>query len=508
MPCPDRRGVPSHTRGPAAAAGLLILALVTACAHRAPTITPSPARPSHATGLRTLPADLDRLLAAPAFAHGIVAAVVEEAASGRVLYARHADTLLLPASNMKIVTLAAASATLGWTFTYETKLLTTGPVEDGTLNGDLVIVGSGDPTLDGRDPSTRSVLADWADALWQQGIRRITGRVIGDGRALAPPPFGPGWAWDDLVFGFAAPVSGLQYHDNLIDLRIQPGAAPGDPVTVTVTPDGSGLTVDNVITTGTADASPLVLMHRQPGTNDLRLSGTLPAGGPAVARTAAVPDPPALFARSLRAALVARGIAVDQEGLDLADAAPPPALTEASTLIDYRSPPLSSLAAVMMKVSENLYAETLLRTIGLVGGQPPEPGPQRIGEVLTGWGFTPDDFVIADGSGLSRYNLLTASLLAGVLQRMRQDPAFVASLPVAGVDGTLAHRMDGTPARARVLAKTGSMTHVRALSGYVTTEDGRQLVFSILANNYDGSPAAVDAAIDAAVIRLAAVNGR
>ncbi|HVB37655.1 MAG TPA: D-alanyl-D-alanine carboxypeptidase/D-alanyl-D-alanine-endopeptidase [Vicinamibacterales bacterium] len=482
-----------------------MLALATACAHRTPTVTPVP--PPRA-GASTLPADLDRIFAAPALARGILGVVVEDAATGRVLYASHPDTLLLPASNMKIVTLAAASATLGWTFTYETKVLAAGPVQNGTLNGDLVIVGSGDPTLDGRDSATSDVFARWADTLWQDGVRRIAGRIVGDGRALPPPRFGSGWAWDDLVFGFAAPISGLQYHDNLIDLRIQPGTAPGDPVTVDVSPAGGNLELDDRITTAAPDAPPIVLMHRQPGTSRLELTGSLPAGGPAVMRTAAVPDPPAFFARSVRAALVARGIAVDGDGVDIESASPAPEMAEASLLIDYRSPPLSSLAAVMMKVSENLYAETLLRTIGLVGGPEPEAGPQRVGEILTGWGFAPDGFAIADGSGLSRYNLVTASLMAGLLRRMRQEPAFVASLPVAGVDGTLEHRLQGTAAQADVQAKTGSMTHVRALSGYVTTHDGRLLVFSILANNFDAAAADVNAAIDAAVARLATVSGR
>ncbi len=506
MPCPGRRHRSPAAGRLAPAAVLLVAALATACAHRAPAVTPTP--PSRPAGAHTLQADLDRIFAAPSLARGIVGVVVEDAASGDVLYARHPDTLLLPASNMKIVTLAAAATSLGWTFTYETKLLAAGPVDDGTLNGDLVVVGSGDPTIDGRDGTTGDLFAHWADTLWENGLRRVAGRVVGDGRALPPPRFGAGWAWDDLVFGFAAPVSGLQYHDNLVDLQIRPGATPGDAVTVDVAPEGSGLEIDNRLTTGTGDTPPLVLMHRQPGTTRVELTGHLPAAGPAIARTAAVPDPPAFFARGLRAALVARGIAVDGDGVDIASASPVPATAGAALLLDYRSPPLSSLAVVMMKVSENLYAETLLRTVGLVGGPVPEAGAERVGELLSGWGFAPGSYAIADGSGLSRYNLVTASVIAGVLRRMREQPAFVASLPVGGVDGTLEHRLQGTAAGGHVQAKTGSMTHVRALSGYVTTHGGRQLIFSVVANNFDGAPADVNAAIDAAVARLAALDGR
>lgn len=479
---------------------LAIAALLAACAARHPTLQPSPA----SAHLRTLHTDLDRIFDAPDFAGGFWGVAVEDADTGQPVYLRNADKLLLPASNMKILTLAAAVQRLTWNFRYDTKLLAAGPIENGTLHGDLVAIGSGDPTVDDfRRADARSELAAWADELWARGLRTIDGRVIGDGRAFRGRPFGAGWAWDDLAYGFAAPVSALQYHDNLVVLTVTPGAAPGQPATIASDPGETGLTIVNDVTTTAAATPAMVLLQRNPGAAVLTLKGTIAAGSAPVYRTAAVLDPMDFFARNLRAALIARGIGVTGAAMDMLAATPPPAEEGAQLLLSAPSPPLSDMATVLMKDSENLYAETLLRTMAIVA--PPADGSGVAGiahELLTSLGLPPASAVVADGSGLSRYNLLTPRTLAEVLRRFRADPTFVAALPIAGDDGTLAHRFEGTAAAGQVHAKTGTMSHVHALSGYLTTRDGRPLVFSILANNFDVPPQTVTAAIDAAVVRL------
>jgi D-alanyl-D-alanine carboxypeptidase/D-alanyl-D-alanine-endopeptidase (penicillin-binding protein 4) len=172
-------------------------------------------------------------------------------------------------------------------------------------------------------------------------------------------------------------------------------------------------------------------------------------------------------------------------------------------LLTAQSQPLSEIAKILMKESENLYAESLLQTLAIVA--PPVDGSGAAGavrDVQVSRGLPSNGAIVADGSGLSRYDLVTARTLAGVLRAFRSDPLFVDALAVGGADGTLAHRFDGASAAGRVRAKTGSMSHVRALSGYVTTDAGRPLVFAILANNFDAPPRDVTAAIDAAVIRL------
>lgn len=484
---------------------LLIAAALAACTPHPPRVHPTPPPAASTPPPQILTADLDRIFDQPAFSAGFCAVVVQAADTGELIYARNPDKLLLPASNMKILTLAAAADRLTWRFQYETKLVATGPIEDGTLRGDLVVIGSGDPTIGEMRIATTSkgTLDTWADQLWNRGLRRIDGRIIGDGRALRARPYGAGWAWDDLVYGFAAPVSALQYHDNLVLLAIRPGQANGIPAAMEITPAENGLTIVNRIVTGAAGSPMGVTLEREPGDRLVTVTGSVPLGSPEIYRTVAVPDPPAFFARSLRAALVARGIRVGGAAIDMETAIPPPAEGAAQVLLTAQSPPLSDIAPILMKDSENLYAETLLRTLAVVA--PPVDGSGAAGairDVLVSRGLPPNGAIVADGSGLSRYDLVTARTLAGVLRAFQSDPLFVDALAVGGTDGTLAHRFDGTSAAGRVRAKTGSMSHVCALSGYVTTDAGRPLVFSIIANNFDAPPSAITAAIDAAVVRL------
>jgi D-alanyl-D-alanine carboxypeptidase/D-alanyl-D-alanine-endopeptidase (penicillin-binding protein 4) len=498
----------SRSRQPRATARLpilLIAAALAACTPHPPRVHPTTPSTAIAPPPQTLTTDLDRIFDRPAFSAGFCAVVVQAADTGELLYTRNPDKLLLPASNMKILTLAAAVDRLTWRFQYETKLVATGPIEDGTLRGDLVIVGSGDPTIGEMRiaAAPKGTLDTWADELWSRGLRQIDGRIIGDGRALRARPYGAGWAWDDLVYGFAAPVSALQYHDNLVLLTIRPGRADGAPATMEIAPAESGLTIVNRIVTAAASSPMGIVLEREPGERLVTVSGRVPLGSSEIDRTVAVPDPPAFFARSLRAALVARGIRVVGAAIDMETAVPPPAEGAAQVLLTAQSPPLSGIASILMKDSENLYAETLLQTLAAVA--PPVDGSGAAGAVrdlLVSRGLPPNGAIVADGSGLSRYDLVTARTLAGILRAFRTDPLFVDALAVGGTDGTLAHRFDGTSAAGRVRAKTGSMSHVRALSGYVTTDAGRPLVFSIIANNFDAAPSAITAAIDAAVVRL------
>ncbi|HEY7790972.1 MAG TPA: D-alanyl-D-alanine carboxypeptidase/D-alanyl-D-alanine-endopeptidase [Vicinamibacterales bacterium] len=504
MPCRNERaggvrGRLTAARPPRRLALILLAAMLAACAVHHPTVTPT--HPS-STALNT---DLGRIFDAPAFSDAFWGVVVESADTGEPLYLRNADKLMLPASNMKILTLAAAVDRLTWHFQYDTRLLATGPIGDGTLHGDLVVIGSGDPTLgELRITNTpKPTLDAWADRLWTSGLRRIDGRVIGDGRALRSRPFGSGWAWDDLVYGYAAPVSALQYHDNLAVLTIRAGSAAGQPVALDVAPAETGLTLVNDLATTAPGGPASIVLQRDPGSRIVTLIGRVPAGSPEIYRTAAVPDPPAFLARSLRAALVARGIEITGPATDIEAATPPPDEAAAQILLTAQSLPLSGMAPILMKDSENLYAETLLRTIAIVA--PPADGsgvPGIVRDLLTRLGLPPAGAVVADGSGLSRDNLVTARTLAGILRHYRGDQQFVEALAVAGDDGTLTHRFAGTAAAGKVYAKTGSMSHVRALSGYLTTRDGRPLVFSILVNNFEAPPAEVTAAIDAAVLRL------
>ncbi len=403
----------------------------------------------------------------------------------------------MPGSNMKILTLAAAADLLGWDYRFETRLVTTAPLESGVLHGDLIVVGGGDPSISERSDE-RGVLQAMARQLREAGVRQIDGRVIGDDDLFDDQELGDGWAWDNLPYGYSAPVTALEYNEGSVDLVIRAGASTGDPVGIQVRPDGSGLEVENRLVTVSETGEGTLDMERRPGSSHLVVRGQIPARAEAFARTASVNNPTLFFVNAFRGALVAEGLQVAGDSVDIDDLSPKPDLAGARTLAARRSPPLAQVATSMMKVSQNQYAELLLKTIG---------GKQIERERLRALGIADDSYIIADGSGLSRYNYVTAETIVRILQIFHERPAgasaFVATLPIAGRDGTLARRLIGTPAEGKVRAKSGTIDNVRAISGYVEDGDGETLVFSIIASNFSVPLAQIDAAVDKALVRLA-----
>jgi D-alanyl-D-alanine carboxypeptidase/D-alanyl-D-alanine-endopeptidase (penicillin-binding protein 4) len=478
------------------------------CAARARPVS-VPAGPGAASpSVRLLQRDLDRAFGAPALDRTLWAVVVQAVDSGEVLYRLNPTKLVMPASNMKIVTLAASAERLGWEYAFETKLYATGPVERGVLRGDLLVVGAGDPTINGRGGSPRRVFLEWASRLKEAGITAIEGRVVGDDRAFDAEGLGRGWAWDYLADGYAAKVSALQYNEDLVGVVVRPGADVGSPASVELRPGGAGLSVENAVTTSAAGGEADLAVRRFPGSGRLRVSGSVPLGSDQASLTASVDAPAQFFVQELHDTLVGQGVLVRNAPAVWNQLAAPPAVETARFLFAHRSPPLSEIAVTLMKVSQNLYAETLLRALGAQAGNgSARNGQDVVREVLTGWGVAPDAYILADGSGLSRYNYVTADTIARILRQMAIDPRhaarFEATLPVVGKDGTLARRMKGTRAENNAKAKTGSISNVRALSGYVTTRDGERFIFSIIANNFNVPAAAIDAAVDTAVVRLA-----
>lgn len=492
------------------AALALTLAGAAACApaHR----TAAPVSPAPAT---TLAADLDALFDTPPFDTAVWSVRIATQGAGepqgpRTVYERNARTLVMPASNMKIVTMAAAAETLGWDHRFETTLRATGEISAGTLHGDLRVVGGGDPGISPSRSGQVEVFDTWARALRDAGVTHITGRVIGDDDVFDDRLYGAGWSWDYLAYGYAAPVSGLQFGENVAVLRVEPGAAEGVPATVTVTPRGHGLDVRASVTTGATGAQPGLSLARDPGSATLRVSGTVPAGGEAAIRTAAVANPTQFFVEAFRLALIDAGIRVDGEAIDadaLEDAAP--AGVGGRVIAVHRSAPLSELGAYFMKVSQNLYGETFLKAIGrAVSGKTGSlaTGRAAIAGVLAKWAIEPGTYAIADGSGLSRYNELSAALVTTVLSKMIEDDRhrgwFLAALPVAGHDGTLDERMIDTDLQRAVQAKTGTISNARALSGVLTAPSGERFVFSIIANNFQRPSSEVDAIAEAALRRV------
>lgn len=429
----------------------LMLGALTGCVTVMSTVRP----PAERDVLRH---QIDSLTSQPEFRNAHWGVLVVNPRTADTLYSRNAGKLFMPASNMKIITSAVALALLGPGYTYKTTFAATGEVRDSLLDGDLVVIGRGDPTVSDRMRGLATLVMDTlADSLRAHGVRQVTGDLAHSGNAFPDSTRGYGWGWNDL---------GEYYGAGIDELTFNEGTAP---TTLGPLPD----TLRDSLYSGPAK------------------------------------DPARAYLEAFHDALVRKGIVVDGGVAD--SIAPMP--FKLDTLFVYVSPPLRDILPVLMKPSQNQVAELVLKTIGLERGGlgTADSAKSVVARQLLAWGAEADGFKLADGSGLSRHNLLTPETLVNVLDGMQRDTAFAVfynSMPVAGVDGTLKDRMKGTPAEGNVHAKTGSIGAARSLSGYVTTADGERLIFSVMANNWTTPGNAVVSVIDQIAVALAVYRAR
>lgn len=491
----------------------LALAATIGCGAKAGTVESPSARPSsrESDAIRELRTQLGTVFNAPVTNRATWGVQVVSIERGDVLFAHNAGKLMMPASNMKILTLSAAAELLGWDYRFTTTLETTGTVEEGVLHGDLIVRGNGDPTISTRGNRGQAVFDEWANTLRADGITAIDGRILGDDNAFDDEGIGAGWSWDYLEAGYAAPIGALQFNENTADLTTAPGAAAGDPAVVKLAP-GSGLTLVNhavTVESGEDRGRGEISVQRRIDRPELEITGTIARTAASTTRVVAVVNPTLFFAQSLKDALSARGIPVSGPAADMDDVVPASAASERRTLATTTSPPLREVATVLMKVSQNQYAETLLKAVGASGGGigTVSGGRRRLQQLFSTWQIPQDAYVVSDGSGLSRYNYVTAETITALLRHLYTDPRhrepFLATLPIAGKDGTIASRMRRTPAEGNAVAKTGSIANTRALSGFVKTRNGEMLAFSIIVNDFVVPAATVNWMADLAVEILA-----
>lgn len=404
-------------------------------------------------------ARLEKTLAAPALKTGFVGMRVVSLDSGKLLFERNSEKSLMPASNLKIVTCAASLALLGPSFTYTTEVYLSGD--------DLILKGSGDPSLD------MARLQALAEAVKAAGVTELKGRLLYDASVFDTEALGEGWQWDDEDFYYSAQVSGLCCDENVAPVVVKPdGTIESSPY----------VSVENRLER-TEGKERSVRIGRKRGQNTVVVSGKLGAQAEAVREAVTVEDPARFaafrFAEALRKAGVTLPEAVVLEPGKVAPGGSPLARSV--------SKPLSQLVADFMKPSDNLFGECFLKTLGAVKGKSGSTGEgaRIVREWLASKNLPLAGFYQADGSGLSRMNWVTPQLLIGILRDRAGDPAFRAAMPIGGVDGTLKNRFKNTPAQNNVRAKTGTLTGASSLSGYVTTKAGERLVFSILMNHYD-----------------------
>lgn len=413
-------------------------------------------------------------------------------------------TLFVPASVAKLVSVATAAEAVGWDYRYETSLYTTGSVSQGRLFGDLIIVGSGDPSIGGRGGGD---LSAFVTAVKAAGFERIEGRIVGDDDALEEPRPQLSWAWDDLGYTTGSLFGALNLGENRTIVTVTPGATAGAPATVTLDARSEGRPIVNRVITGLVGSQSLVWPEQRPGETSLTIAGSIPLGTPPTPLGISSGNPTLWFANVLRNRLIEEGIIVTGDAVDIDDVSPLPDRSDATMLFTYRSPTLAEIARPLLKESINLYGEAFMRLNAEVGVFPTNDAAlDGLHRRLSAWGLPEGSYQLVDGSGLSRRDAISPEALSIVLRRMADasnKSPFLAALPIAGVDGSLASRMKGTLAEGNLRAKTGTMSNIRSLAGYVTARNGEHLAFAILMNNFEGTGAAANQAIDAIAVRLA-----
>jgi D-alanyl-D-alanine carboxypeptidase/D-alanyl-D-alanine-endopeptidase (penicillin-binding protein 4) len=423
--------------------------------------------------------------------------LIVDSATGETLYQKNADKYLLPASNMKLLTTALALDTLGPDYRFRTTIETNGVVSaDGKLSGDLILVGRGDPNLSNRrfpfdtkeefDGPPEKALAELADGVVARGVKEISGDVVGDDSYFPRERYPDGWEIDDMVWEYGAAISAIVVDDNTVTLTLTPGEKAGDPVQAVVEPAEQEFVVRNEVTTVGAKEKADLRLTREPGADTVVVSGILAAKGAPRKLVLAIQEPAQHAAVLLAKLLAERGVKV--QGMVRALHEPDPAEAARTVLAEHLSIRLSDAVKLVNKISQNLHTEVLLRTAARQSGRWSDPDdllkfPQQF---YAKAGIAPDDVVQADGSGLSRHDLVTPRAFVTLLQYVQRQAWFTVyyeSLPVAGVDGTLNDRMKNPGIAGRIHAKTGSVSHVRTLSGFADTPGGRRLIFSFLSNN-------------------------
>jgi serine-type D-Ala-D-Ala carboxypeptidase/endopeptidase (penicillin-binding protein 4) len=443
----------------------------------------------------------------PEFAHAHFGAYIESLDSGDVLFELNADKSFMPASNEKIITSAAAFVKLGADFRFVTEIRTNGYLRDSVLFGDLVVVGDGDPSLyEVHQERSRDAFRAWADSLKARGVRQIAGDVVGYDDLFDDEPYGYGWPFDGFPYWYSTEIGPLQINENYVDLLITPPAdTSGRPTIEPNMPSDYFVVVDNsvVVDTGRTTLS----AHRPHGANVIYLEGAILAGSPKFMRSPTISNPTLFYATVLAETLEEEGVRVLGEPRDCDDSDrwkfPPQTF---DSLFARYSPPLAMLNETLMKRSQNLYAETFARALGLEyrGLGSFENGKAVVEEFLDSLGIPPDAYAYNDGSGLSRYNFVAPRQLATVLRAMSDDEEWTRALPIAGEDGTLRNRMKETPAAGVVRAKTGTISNTRALSGYVAAASGERFVFSFICNSHLLRSSDVDRITDGVLALIAA----
>lgn len=421
--------------------------------------------------------------------------------TGKTLFECNAHKLFSPASNCKLYTVALALDRLGADYRIKTSLYAkTKPTADGTLEGDLVIYGRGDPTINARlhGGNIYNALQPLVAALTNAGVRRIRGDLIGDDSYFRGPELGSGWMWDDAEYYYGAEVSALTFNDNTLEIRVKPGEKTGAPCKISLSPATGWLIFSNRTETVAATGKRSLQLYRPLGENVVYVTGHMALDDTGYTDLVPFHDPAGLFASFFEEALARHGITVEGKARSMHSLdrqAEPINCHEMMELGAVESLPMSAIAREVQKPSQNLYADLLLAQVG-ERARKAETAPETTSEELglaelkkffAQAGIPKGEAVFFEGSGLGRDNLASPNATVTLLRYMAKQRCaqpYLDALPIAGVDGTLKARMQKTPAQGNLRAKTGTLQWANSLSGHVTTAAGEHVVFSLMLNRY------------------------
>ena len=459
---------------------------------------------------------IDKLLLEPKLQSATVGIVVADADSGRVLYAREARRLFILASNTKLFATAAALDELGPHHRLETVVYRHGQLNGSVLDGDLVVVGGGDPSLGSRfDKEPDASIRRLARSVAEAGVKEVRGALLLDDRLFDRQFQHPGWPADQLDRWYCAPIGALTLNDGCVDVVVRPANALGKPSVVSLAPVCDLIAVDNRCATVKRTARHLVSVFRSGTTNRLAIRGSMRVGSGAASVSIAVAEPTLVFGSVFKRHLAEAGVKIEggtrAVGEDWRPTAGAPWVVAA-----YHATLLGPLLPVVNKRSQNQWADTLCKLVAARHGEPGSfaGGVKRMTALALGLGLEAEEVVLADGSGMSRSNLASPSAVTALLRGMRKHPhgqLFSDSLAIGGVDGTLRRRLQKVDGSERVRAKTGTLQGVSSVSGFILPKMGEEttLVFSILCNDLKigaSQARALQDGILAAIVRTPAAH--
>lgn len=440
--------------------------------------------------IQELKEQLDESFNDPNFSNANWGVMIKSLRTGEILYKKNVDKLFIPASNQKLFTTAAALLLLGEKYFYETALFLNGEIRNGKIAGDLIIKGTGDPSMSSKfiEGGAVKIFERWADSLKAKGIVEILGNIIGDDSAFDNEVLGKGWQADNEQFWFSAELGALSLNDNCVHVTVIPSYV-GEPAIISLDPETDYVKIDNRVITAPQNEEEGISFSRIRGTNEFVFRGKIRKNSKPVSEYAAIYNPTNYVLTVFKEVLEKKGIKLLGSIMSIKDCTEKPDEDDLVHLYTHRSISLKELVRETNKNSNNYFAEQLIKTIGYknynLGSV--ENGLKACRDLFNDMGVNLDYMYMVDGSGLSRLNLVTPRHIINLLSHMYKSEVFDTfynSLPIAGIDGSLAARMRRTSAENNVHGKPGYNTGVSALSGYVKTREGEPIAFCMLVNNY------------------------